>query len=352
MFANEPETIAIARSLVGVADTTTAGWAAELVRTETRALLQEDLVPMSIWANLASQGLSLSFNGANSVVVPQMNVGITADGAWVGEGGAIPLVKGNLTAKRLSRYKLGGIVPITKELQRTSDPAAVEVMRRLLMRVISNLLDSSLISALAENPGVRPAGIMFGVVTTPGAAGGGIAAVIADLKTMVGKFIAANVGSKPVLLMNSMTKLSLGLMTNALGQFFLSTEAAASLPPIIASPIVPAGTVILVDADAFASAFDDMEIDISESATVQMANSDAVAPTHAGAGPLGGALGVAHEVPVDGGIPISGGNGASIAGSVAISFWQTWSLGIRLVMPASFGITKAGAVQGVTGVTW
>ena len=347
---NPAAATSVARAVAAVADNRSA--AINTRRTETRAMLQEDLVPMSIWANLASQGTSLNFNGANSVVVPQMNVGITADGAWVGEGGAIPLVKGNLTAKRLSRYKLGGIVPITKELQRTSDPQAVEVMRRLLMRVISNLLDSSLISALAENPGVRPAGIMFGVVTTPGAAGGGIAAVIADLKTLVGKFITANVGSKPVLLMNSMTKLSLGLMTNALGQFFLSTEAASSLPPIIASPIVPAGTVILVDADAFASAFDDMEIDISESATVQMANSDAVAPTHAGAGPLGGALGVAHEVPVDGGIPISGGNGASIAGSVAISFWQTWSLGIRLVMPASFGITKAGAVQGVTGVTW
>jgi hypothetical protein len=37
---------------------------------------------------------------------------------------------------------------------------------------------------------------------------------------------------------------------------------------------------------------------------------------------------------------------------VALSLWQSWLVGLRLVVPASFGITRAGAVQQVTGVTW
>jgi len=121
---------------------------------------------------------------------------------------------------------------------------------------------------------------------------------------------------------------------------------------LIPSSFIAATTVIAVSVDHFASAFDPLEVDVNEAATLQMANADAVAPTHAGAGPLGGALGTANQVPVDGGIPISGGNGASVAGSVAMSMWQTWSLAVRMVMPASFGVTKTGSVQAITGITW
>ena len=180
----------------------------------------------------------------------------------------------------------------------------------------------------------------------------------ADIKTLVGKFITANVGSKPVLLLNSATRLSLGLMTNAMGDFIFQEQVSGGqllAISIIGSPIVPAGVVILVDADAFASAFDPMEIDVSEQATLTIANADLTAATHAGAGSgAGGAIGsTANQVVPDGGILVTGsGGGSSAVGAQALSLWQTWSLGIRLVMPASFGITKAGAVQGLTGVTW
>lgn len=354
MFGAEPEVIAIARSLVGVADTTTAGWAAELVRSETRAMLQTELVAMSAWAALAVQGITINFAGAQTVVIPQMDVGKTVDGAWVGEGGAIPLVKGNLAAKRLSRYKVGGIVPITKELQRTSDPDAVEVMRRFLRQVLANLLDASLLSNSAEVPGVRPAGLLNGVTPITAAAGGGPAAVQADILALLKAFNTAGVRGRFVLLMSELAATALGMMTNALGQKVYPEAAQGQLGPatIIPTPMLADNIIIAVSVDHFASAFDPLETDVNEAATLQMANADATAPTHAGAGQLGGALGTARQVPPDGGIPIAGGNGASIAGSVALSMWQTWSLAVRMVMPASFGVTKAGSVQVISGVTW
>ena len=346
LFANEPELIAIARSAVGVADTTTAGWAAELVREETTAMLQVELLPFSAWAALAAQGITIPFNGAASVAIPQMDIGKQIGGAWVGEAGAIPLAKGTMTAKRLSRYKVGGIVPITKELERTSSPAAVEVMRTFLRQVLSNLLDSSLIGNGPEVPGIKPAGLLFGTTPITGAPGGGQAAVQADLTAIMAAFNAANVRGKFVLLMSEMTQARLGMITNALGQLVYPQAAQGQIgtASIIPSPFLADDVVIAVSVSHFASAFDPLETDVSDSATVVVADADTTAPTHATG--AAGIIGTAHEVPPDGGIPVSGGTGAAAAGAHAISLWQTWSLGVRMVIPSSFGITKAGSGAG------
>jgi hypothetical protein len=354
LFANEPETIAIARSLVGSADTTTAGWAAELVRSEAKAMLDAAAGPTSIWPTLASLGQSLNFGGAQSILIPQSDIGVsTGATAWVGEAGAIPVVKGSISGKRLWRYKLAGIIPITKELERASDPAAVEVMRGMLREFLSNLLDTSMLDASAEVVGVRPAGLLNGVVPIAGAAGGGFAALQADLNAINAAFVAANVGTKPVILVPQGKLFSLRTMTNALGQFVFPDGATSALGyQVIGSRFIAANTMIGIAAEKFASAIDGFDYSTSDQATLTMANADAVAPTQAGAAPLGGALGVAGQVVPDGGIPISGGNGASIAGVVAVSLWQTWQTGIRMVVPASFGMTRPGAVQQVTATTW
>ena len=353
MFAHEPEVIAIARSLVGSADTTTAGWAAELVRSESRAMLDAAAGPNSIWPNLAQLGQSLSFAGAQSIAVPQTNIGVATGGtAWVGEAGVIPVVKGAITLKRLWRYKLGGIVPMTKELERASDPSAVATLREMLRQWTSNLLDSSMLDALPEVTGVRPAGLLNGVTPITGAAGGGFAALQKDLGAINAAFTAANVGTKPVILVPQSSLFTLKNMTNPMGQFVFPDGSSALGYTVIGSQFIAAGTMIGVAAEKFASAIDTFEYDLNDSATLTMANADAVAPTQAGAAPLGGALGVAGQVVPDGGIPVSGGSGASIAGVVAVSLWQTWQTSIRLVVPASFGMTRPGAVQQVTGCTW
>jgi HK97 family phage major capsid protein len=354
VFAGEAEMIGIARSAVGVADTTTAGWAAELVRTETRALLDQTLNPNAIWPILSAAGTSLTFNGAHSVLIPQMNIGTTVNGAWVGEGGVIPVVAGAFTSKRLYNYKLGGIIPITKELQRTSDPSAVATMQAMLRQFLSNLLDSSLVDASAEVTGVRPAGLLNGVTPITGAAGGGYTALRADLQAVTDAFTAANIGEMPMLLVPKGKAFDLRTMVNALGQPVFPDGADSALGfRVVPSQFVAANTAIAVAAEKFVSAIDPLEFDSSEEATLTLANSDLTAPTQAGVAPGGGAIGTAaRQVIQDGGIPVSGGAGASVVGATAMSMYQTWSIGLRMVIPAAFAVTRAGAVQQITGITW
>jgi hypothetical protein len=342
MFRDDTAVHAIARTLTGSADTSTADWAAALVRTETRALIEE-LAPISAWATLGALGVATSYNGAQSVVVPDVAPGDQVAGGWTGEGGVLPLVAGGLASARVKRHKLGGIIAITQELRRASDADAVSIMRGLLLTFLGNLLDSSMLDAVAEVPGVRPAGVLYGVTPIAGAAGGGETALAADLKAVAAAFLAAGVNPASMALIVSPME-AISLATMPLGAFTV---------PVIASAFVAPGSAVIVAAAHFATAADPVEIDSSEEATLTMANADLTAPTQAGAAVGGGAVGTAaHEVIRDGGIPVSGGTGASVAGATALSMFQGWMLGVRVVLPCSFAITRAGAVQQITGITW
>ena len=58
-------------------------------------MLRTDLKPISVAAQLAARGVSVDFNGAASAVIPAISLRSTAAaGAWVAEGGVIPVVKG------------------------------------------------------------------------------------------------------------------------------------------------------------------------------------------------------------------------------------------------------------------
>ena len=90
-----------------------------------------------------------------------------------------------------------------------------------------------------------------------------------------------------------------------------------------------------------------------------MANADGTAPTQAGVATdhTGGAIGTPEQVPPDGGI-IVGGNttgapaGASVAGYQAMSMFQQYSTALRMVLPTSWGLTRAGVVHSLSGVNW
>jgi hypothetical protein len=355
LYPKDKQALAIAKTATNAADTTTAGWAAELVTTEIRTLLQVDLRPTSVAAGLALQGQLLNFQGAQSIVIPSYSTRTTAlGGSWVGENGVIPVKQGVISSQRLNRYKLAVITVLTRELLRAGNPEALNQLRAMMVQDTANMLDTSLLDAGAAVPGIRPAGLLAGVVIGAGSALGGAAAVAADLKTLYNGLLAAGVGIKPVLIVNSSTLFGLGLVATPLGEFTFRAEVSTGRLlgfPLLSSPFVPAGTVIMVDAAYFASAFDTPDIDVSEQATLTMANADGVAPTQAM--DVAGALGVADQVPPDRGIMVAGGvGGAASAGYRAMSLFQTWTLAQRLVLPVSWGLTHAGTVQALNGITW
>jgi HK97 family phage major capsid protein len=171
LFPGEQATLAVAKSATSPATTTQAGWAQELVRSEVRGMLQTDLAPISIAAALAVRGVALPFNGAKEVTIPSVSArGVALAGAWVGENGVIPVVRGQVNAIKAARYKLGAITVLTNELRRVSDPDAVELLRQMLLQDAANLLDTNLLDASPSVIGIRPAGLLS--PRRPGCRGG------------------------------------------------------------------------------------------------------------------------------------------------------------------------------------
>ena len=346
---------AVVKSAVAGADTSTAGWAAELVRNDTVGFI-ESLRSVSVYAALAAQGTAIPFGNANRITIPRRGTTNGLAGVFVGEQGSIPVGKTNFGASTLDRYKMAIISVFSKELSRVSTPQIEAVIRAGMEADTAEALDTAFLDATAAVAGVRPAGIRNNASTAAGTAGSGAAAVIADIKSMVSVMTAAKTGSKPVLIMPSTSKLSIGLMNTTLGEFLFRDELARNMLlgiPVISSTNVPANVALLIDAAHFATAFGTPEFDVSDTATLTMANADGTAPTQAM--DAAGAIGTAGQVLPDNGISVVGGvTGAGSAGYRAASMFQTWQVAVRMVMPISWGLMQvpANVVAARTAISW
>ncbi|MFZ9683621.1 MAG: phage major capsid protein, partial [Cephaloticoccus sp.] len=326
----------VTKSVVNPAMTSVSGWASELVQTDVQGFL-DSLKAVSVAAELAARSQRLNFGGYDSITVPMRNpLGATlTEPAWVGEAGNIPLTQFSFGSMRMNRYKLAAITTFTRELADRSTPQIEGLLRDALTEAYAQVLDAALLSNAAAVTGVRPAGLLNGVTGTAGTAGGGEAAVIADMKAMITAMTNARLGARPVLLINSANRLSLSLMLNPLGQRSFADEVSTGRllgVEIISSQHVPANTAILIDAATFATAFDTPMFDVSDVATVTEANANGTAPTMAATSAQAaiGAVGAAGQVPVNSGIAVAGSTGAAHVGQQTRSLWQTYSVGVRM----------------------
>ena len=344
------------KTAVMPADTTTVGWATELVRHDMQGFLGS-LQATSVGAALASRSMMLNFAGASSVVIPRMNQipGTMTEPAWVGEGGVIPLQQFSFGSATINRYKLASIVPMTMELVEQSTPQAEVVMRRAMEEAYALMLDRAILSGAAAVPGTRPAGLLQGVTPATGDTTGGYASVVADMKTMLAAMSAAGLGQRPVLILNDEDYVSVGLLLNPLGQLMFRDEVAGGRlmgVEVVHSRTATKGTAIMIDASALATAFDGPQFRISQEATLTMANSDGTAPTQAEG--AAGAIGTAGQVPPDKGIHVEkdGTTPAHAAGYTAMSMFQTFSEAIRGIWPTSWALLRPGAVVAVNTLKW
>jgi HK97 family phage major capsid protein len=267
----------------------------------------------------------------------------------------IPLTRFSFGSLELFRYKLAAITTYTRELFERSTPAIEGVLQSSLREAYAEVLDAALLGTAAAVAGVRPAGLLNGVAVIPPTAGGGEDAVRTDVMNLIKALTTAKLGARPVLLVNNIDALAASMMTSALSEpVFREELARGSLLgiPVISSANVAQHVAIIVDAAYLATAFDAPEFDVSDVATVTEANADGVAPTQAGADATGGALGTAGQVVPGGGIKVAGGAGASTTGYTARSLWQTYSIGLRMVAPTSWGLMQAGAVATTSPTTW
>jgi HK97 family phage major capsid protein len=274
--------------------------------------------------------------------------------AWVAEGGAIPVGSFTIGSQVITRTKLCEILVTTMELKERSVVDIEALFRRVMERSYARVLDNALLSNLAAEPNLRPAGLLNGITVAAGDATGGVDSVTADLKAMMAEILAVNESAVPILLLNNQDRMALSFVTSALGEFQFRDDLNSGNVlgvPVVSSGNVPQGVAVMADLSSMAFALDAPEFDISNVATVVMADAGAAAPTMADDG--AGAVGTAGEVPTGINVVPNAATAAGAgAGYTARSLWQTMSEGIRMSAPTAWQVMRAGTIAARSGINW
>jgi len=324
-------TAMVLRAAVNPANTTVATWAAELIQTDVQPFLDR-LIADSIYLALSGMGARYSFGNAGILKIPVRANTPTLAGNWTAEGGAKPVKRASFTTVSLSPTKLSVISTFTEEMAQYSAQAIEQIIRQAMSDDTSMALDGYLIDAVAASAGVRPAGLLAGVtpitasVLTPATA-----AMVADLKALIGAIVAAGGGRNIAIIINPAQALSLGFAQTTTGDFLFTdrTEAGSKFGVrFIVSASCPAGRVIAVDAADFATANGDApRFAVSTDATL-------------------------HEEDTS---PLALGTGAQGSGVLAVpmrSLFQTDAVAVRMSLYVSWAMRRAGMVQTIAAVSW
>jgi HK97 family phage major capsid protein len=187
--------------------------------------------------------------------------------------------------------KASGIIVVSDELLRMSNPSVEAVTRHDMLRGMANFSDGQFVDpAVPDVANVSPASITNGVTAVP-ATGNTAEALRADLATLWSGFFAANQSvTTGVFIMSNRQAMRISLMRNALGprEFPDITPMGGVLEgfPVITSESVPdssdGGIIIFANADdIFFSDDGPVTIDASREASLQM-NTTPDEPTAAG----------------------------------------------------------------------
>ena len=333
MYGNDThreETFAVLRAVTAPAQTTVAGWAAELAVTANAGFLDR-LIADSIYGPLSAMGARYDLGRNAQIKIPRRTTAFKASGAWIGEGLAKPVKRISLDSITISPNKLAVISTFTEEMAQYSIPAIEGLLRQAMIDDTQEQLDTFLIDNVAASVGVRPAGLLNGAGTvTPSAATPASAAMVADLKGLVNAIIAAGGGRSIAILINPKQALSIGLSQTTTGDFlFESTDAAGRklTARFIVSRTVPADRVIALDAADFATVTGDApRFAVSNEATL-------------------------HEEDTTP-LPLSATGTPNVVAAPMRSLFQTDSVAIRLSLFLSWTMRRTGMVHTVSPVIW
>lgn len=320
----------ITRAASAPADTTTSGWASQLVATSISEFMQL-LMPASVYPSLSAKGLRLNFGRSGVISIPSRSATPTIAGSFVAQGAPIPVRQGAFGSVTLTPKKMAVISTFTREIAEHSTPAIEGLIRNAIQEDTSVALDSVLLDATAAST-TRPAGLRNGITVTTATAGGGFTALVGDLKALIGALITASNGNirQPVFIMNPVNALSVSLTQNAGGDFPFKQEISQGQLqgyPLIQSSTVTAGMILLVDAADFVSVEGDApRFDMSDQATLHMEDTT----------PL--AIGTA-------------GSPNTVAAPVR-SLYQTDSMALRMIMDVNWAMRRSGVIAWTQSVTW
>lgn len=208
-----PQVEKVLMTAVAGGDTTSAGWASELVYNQNLvAEFIEMLRPQTIVGKIA--GITkVPFN----IRMSGQDSGSSA--YWVGQGKPVPVSKLHTLEVTLGIAKAAGLVVLTEELVRSSAPSAELLVRNDLAETIREFQDVQFVDPnVAAVSNVSPASVTNGVTpVTP--TGTSLATLRADVQTLFKTWIQNHVDpSSGVWIMETTQALAISLMQNALGQ--------------------------------------------------------------------------------------------------------------------------------------
>lgn len=281
-----PEVEMVLRDAINAGDTTTAGWAAELVNYQFLASeFIEYLRPQTILGKFGLGGIQDVRHVPFMVKIPLQDSGATAN--WVGQGLAKPVGKLHFDTTSLTFSKAAGIVVITDELARFSNPSAEALIRQDLANTIIQFLDEQFIDpTVVAVPNVSPASVTNGA-TNSAASGTDADDFRADLQVILQAFVAANISpSGAVFVLEPTLAVALMLMRNALGQkeFPDVRPDGGSLEGfgVITSNSCASGVMTFLKPSEILVADDGgIQIDVSREATITMDDGTSPASTTA-----------------------------------------------------------------------
>jgi HK97 family phage major capsid protein/HK97 family phage prohead protease len=284
-----PEVALVLRSAVAAGDTTTAGWASELVYNQNLAsAFLEYLRPMTILGKI--QGFTrVPFN---------VRWGIQSGGStgyWVGQGSPVPVSKLTTSSDTLGITKAAGMVVLDKELMMSSTPSAEMLVRDDLAKTIAQFLDAQFIAPdYAAVANVNPASVTHSV--NPTAASGTAASNLrTDVQTLFSGFdtnnlegggffwvttprVARNIAS----MVSSLSVPIFPTITPEGGTFFGYPMIVSGSAVQVGSPVTGEGNLLVLGhAPSIAMADEGgITIDASEEASLEMLDN----PTNASTG--------------------------------------------------------------------
>lgn len=276
--------VAMIKTAIPAADTTTSGWASELVYAQDlQAEFIEYLRPRTIIGQI-NDWRRVPFN----VRMGSMTGGAT--GYWVGQGKPIPMSKGTTSSTSLGITKAAGMCALDEEIIRSSSPSAEMLVRDELSAAVVQILDTSLIDPnQGGTTNVQPAALTYGR-TAVSATGTNYAALSADIQSLLANQIAADVDfSSSVLVMTPTTALALSLMVTSLGNrqfpdmtinggtlFGLRVIVSRYVGSITGSPNFGNMIVLINPREVFLADDGQVAVEVSREASIEMSD----APTN------------------------------------------------------------------------
>src|SRR5262249_38471377 len=258
-------TPAILRAATGTAKTQQTGWAADLAPTAVLATIQ-DAASVSAAASIIARSLSLDLGALAQLNVPSRPLTPSDAAKFLAEGAPIPVRQFNFAASTLHPFALKTITTYSRELSESSGIEAV--CRQTLAESFGLGLDAVMLSATAGTSS-QPAGLFQSPPITP-TAGGGAAAMVADIKLLFTALAQNGAGANVVIVAALPQAASLKAQLSPKFDW-----------PIFASTAMAIASVGAVDVTSFVSGFtSEVEFDVSKATALHMDT----APTDIGSG--------------------------------------------------------------------